>query len=315
MSAFIILFVATVCRATPDGAPEVQLQRDDAVGRLTVLIDGREMLAYQYASSHDMPYYWPLRSPSGKLLSVEQAEPYPHHRSLWIADHVQAEAGPAVDFYHSWKNYRIAKQADSGYRHCIRHQRFGTVRAQGQRARVESELQWMVDATQPVLNEHRKLHVTALGEGEYFLDLEWQLSPTSAAVTFQSDQVHYAWPYLRVHPQFNGEHGGTLVNDTGQIGQAETDGKIARWIDYSNTVDGQTEGVALMVYPEQQPRKWLTRAYGTFGPRRPDAFSGTRFMLRGGERLSGRVGILCHRGDANSGRVAQRYQQFIEGRP
>jgi hypothetical protein len=30
--------------------------------------------------------------------------------------------------------------------------------------------------------------------------------------------------------------------------------------------------------------------------------------------LTGRVGVLCHRGDANTGEVAQRYQQFIEGR-
>ena len=310
MTALTILLVAAVC----GGTPEVELRQDDAAGELAVLIDGNQMLVYQYGSQHALPHYWPLRSPSGKLLTVQQAEPYPHHRSLWIADHVQVEGGPAVDFYHSFKNYSSAQQPDSGFRHFIRHVRFGAVEADGRHARIEVRLQWMVDQARPVLDEHRTLGVTALEGGDYSLDLAWELAPSNAAVTFQSDAVHYAWPYLRVHPQFNGEHGGLLVNDAGQVGQQNTDGKVARWIDYSNTVDGRTEGVALMVYPDGKPRKWLTRAYGTFGPRRPDALSGTRFTLAPAERLTGRVGVLCHRGDANAGEVAQRYQQFIEGR-
>ncbi len=65
-----------------------------------------------------------------------------------------------------------------------------------------------------------------------------------------------------------------------------------------------------MLLPDDgEQRKWLTREYGTFGPRRPDAWSGTKFTLKRGEKLEGRVGILVHRGDVEGGRVAERYRE------
>jgi len=94
----------------------------------------------------------------------------------------------------------------------------------------------------------------------------------------------------------------------------DANGPTAKWVDYSNTVDGETEGLAVMVYPDGAPHQWLTRMYGTFGPRRIDRFNGTKFTLQPGERLKGRVGILVHRGNAEAGRVAERYQTYIEDR-
>jgi hypothetical protein len=313
MSAAWLLAVMSVCGDTAR-PPEVVLSRDDAVGRLSVVVDGAEILAYQYGAQEAVPHYWPLRSPSGKLLTVQQTEPYPHHRSLWIADHVRGPDAPAVDFYHWVKNYRTADRPESGFRHSIRHRRFGIVQPAGDRTVVEAELQWTVDPERPVLDEQRALRIVALGAGEYFLDLTWTLRASHGPVHFVSDQVHYAWPFVRVHPRFSGEQGGTLVNDSGQRGQAATDGKAARWIDYFNTVEHTTEGIALMLYPDGRPHKWLTREYGTFGPRRSDDFSGTQFTLPMGSTLQGRVGILIHRGDVDVGQVAQRYQQYVEGR-
>jgi len=294
--------------------PELQLRRDDASGRLSVLSDGVEILAYQYQAQDPLPHYCPLRSPSGKLLTIQQTEPYPHHRSLWIADHVRAPGGAAVDFYHWVKNYRAAERPDAGFRHAIRHHQFGSLEAMGDRAIIEAELRWIVDQDQPVLNEQRKLRVVTLGAGEYLLDLIWKLTASYGPVQFVSDPVHYAWPFVRMHPQFSGQEGGTIVNDSGQRGQDATDGKVARWIDYSNTVDNAAEGITLMLYPDGHSHKWLTREYGTFGPRRPDEFNGTQFTLLAGNSLSGRVGLLIHRGDADTGRVAQRFQQYIEDR-
>lgn len=66
--------------------------------------------------------------------------------------------------------------------------------------------------------------------------------------------------------------------------------------------------------PQQPEPKWFTRDYGTFGPRRPDAKSGTKFVLKRGESLSQRVGVLVHRGDVQEGRVAQRYQDYADGK-
>ena len=222
--------------------------------------------------------------------------------------------GPAVDFYHCWKNYNQDGKPESGFRHFIRHERFGQLKTADGRATIEANCSWIVNETIPVLDEHRTVGIVALGSGEYLLDLAWELKASRGDVRFLSDAVHYAWPYLRIHPQFSGEKGGTITNDQGDTGQEGTNGNVAKWIDYSNTVEGATEGLAVFIYPDGETHKWLTREYGTFGPRRPDKLSGSKYVLKKGDSVQGRVGILIHRGDVQSGQVSQRYQQYIEGK-
>lgn len=309
------LFLALVaCQGgfAPAG-PSLALVRDDAAGVVTVRVGAHEVLAYQFGAELALPHLWPLRSPSGKDLLVQHPDPYPHHRALWIADHVQLEGGTAVDFYHCWKNLVDKEKPALGYRHAIRHRGFSTCAVAGDRVELAAELQWLVDGA-PVLDEERVLEVLDLGDGEVLLDLSWSLRAAHGAVTFRSDQVHYAWPYLRVHPRFSVQQGGVLVDDRGRRGQQGTNEQYALWVDYSNEVDGVTEGVTVFVPDDGVERKWLTRDYGCFGPRRPDALSGTKFVLGRGEVLRGRVGILVHRGDAVGGRVAERYRRFVAGR-
>jgi len=290
----------------------ISIDRDDEAGTLRFTIDGNEAFTYRYGQEFAIPHIWPLRSPSGKSLLVQKTEPFPHHRSLWIVDRVQLGDGPDTDFYHEWKNLRDNEHPEQGHHSFIRHDSLTEVKSEvGEgkaRARAIAELTWIA-RDEPVLAQTWNIELEDLGDGEYLLDLAWDLRAEYGDVSFLSDWVHYAWPYLRMDPLFNGEHGGVIVDDQGRRGQAETNEKYARWIDYSNTVDGLTEGVAVLLPDDGEKRTWLTREYGTFGPRRPDAWSGTRFTLKRGEKLEGRVGILVHRGDAGGGSVAERYRE------
>lgn len=307
MNAFLILISCSAALADPT----VELRHDEAAAAMVVVVDGRDVLAYQYGAGFALPHYWPVRSPSGQLLTEQHPDPFPHHRSLWIADKVKAGGGPVVDFYHCWQNYHQKDQPESGFQHFIRHLQFGELKANECEAMIEAQLRWIVNDDRPVLDDHRTLRVVALGDGEYLLDLKWELKASYGDVEFVSDRVHYAWPYVRIHPQFSGESGGVMTTDRGATGQKATDGKVAKWIDYSNTVEGTTEGLALFIYPDGQEHDWLTREYGTFGPRRAASLSGTGFTLKANETLPGRVGILVHRGDVTTGRVAERYEQYI----
>ena len=300
------------CGLTAPQRARVELRGADATGTLTVVIDGNEAITCQYGEEYAIPHIWPLRSPTGRLLTVQHPDPYPHHRSLWIADKVQLRDGPVIDFYHCWNNLRDRDRPDLGYRHFIRHSEFLKREAKADHAVLASALRWIVDEQNPVLDEARTMRVTACGDGEYLLDLTWKLTATYGDVKFCSDWVHYAWPYLRMRPEFSGEQGGTIVDDRGRRGQEQTNGKYASWIDYFNTVEGVTEGLAMFIHPDGDDHKWLTREYGTFGPRRSDGLSGTGFTLRAGDSLKGRVGIFVHRGDTHDGRVAERYRQYVE---
>jgi hypothetical protein len=297
-------------------AEVVGLLFDESAGRMTVLIGSREAVVYQFGDSLDLPHYWPMRSPSGKNMLVQKTEPYPHHRSFWFADTVRPEGGERdVSFYNALYGGVKIGTGEYGppFRDRIRHLSFDRLDARGGRADIESRLVWETDGGRPVLDERRRLVVHSLGAGEYLLDLTWALTASQGDVLFASDDVHYAWPFLRLAPAFSGENGGKITSDTGAVGQEATNMKPALWIDYSNSVDGIPEGVAVFQWPDGREHRWLTREYGTFGPRRPDDRSGKPFTLKKGEAITQRVGVLVHNGDAGGGRVRERYKKYVKG--
>ncbi len=300
------LLIATACAAPPGAKVPFSLKKDGETNQVSFAIEGQEAFVYQYDGSWAIPHIWPLRSPSGRSLLVQVPDPYPHHRSLWIVDRVQLEDGPVTDFYHEWKNLRDKDKPELGHHAFIRHDRFSELHTGTERAVAVAELAWGVQDNVPVLDQTLRMELEPLGNGEYLLHIGWELRAAHGDVKFLSDWVHYAWPYLRMEPAFSGGEGGTITDDLGRTGQEATNEQYASWVDYSNTVDGITEGLTVFTPEDGQQRKWLTREYGTFGPRRPDEWSGSKFTLKRGEKLDGQVTILVHRGDVSSGQVAER---------
>jgi hypothetical protein len=282
---------------------------------LSFAIDDQPVLTYRFGNAIDLPHFFPVRSPSGKLLTVQQIEPYPHHRSLWFADAVKLEGGRRVSFYDALYTRVNTNDTASPFRDRIRHVRQTVRRIEVDAALIEMRLLWEMDLATPVLGETRLVRFVSLPDREYFIDLTFTLTASYGDVEFVSDWVHYAWPFIRMHPQFSVNSGGRMTSSTGGIDERQTNGQPARWIDYSNTIDGTTEGLTVFSHPQNPaPHKWLTRDYGTFGPRRPDELSGIPFTLRRGHSLTQRVGILVHRGDARTGRVAERFDLYADGK-
>ncbi len=312
LGVLLLLLFSQGCKESPD----LQLQNDEAKGILRVLIAGQEAFVYQYAKTWDLPHYWPLNSPSGKNMLVQKVEPYPHHRSFWFADTLHFPGERDVSTYSALYSGVQTGENSFGppFKDRIRHLSFRRMESGPRKAVIESELVWEMDQGRPLLDEQRHITVFALGRGEYLLDVTFTLAAAYGDVEFVSDAVHYAWPYLRVQTRYSGENGGTITADNGAKGQEATNEKVALWIDYSNTLEGQTEGIAVFQWPDGQDHRWLTREYGCFGPRRPDETSGRPFSVHLGESISQRVGILVHKGDVNTGRVAERYQDYIVGK-
>ncbi|MCC6782741.1 MAG: PmoA family protein [Planctomycetes bacterium] len=260
-----------------------------------------EPIAWRAGEGVALPHWTGLRSPSGKELLDPAPTRFPHHGALWIADKVQLGEGPVIDYYHkTHPRSAIVPQGEASW---------ATV---GTRRVFTASLRWVTDG-QPVLDDVRTLGYAALGSGEALIDLEWSLRAAYGELRFHSDAVHYAWPYLRLHPQFSVERGGSLVDDQGRRGQAATNLQYANWVDASATIEGVTEGIAVFLPQDGQWRKWVTRDYGIVGPRRPDARSGRPFALAAGDELRGRVRIFVHRGDARAGAVAARYRAYVRG--
>lgn len=243
------LFIGLSCSARK---PEITFERDDPAGILRILVGGNEALVYNYAKSLDLPHYWPMRSPGGKNMLVRKTEPYPHHRSFWFADTVRFEGERDVSTYNALYSGQKGEDGTYGlpFLDRIRHAAFTRLEPGPGRGEIETELVWEMDGSRPVLDEHRRLIVSALGGGEYFLDLTFTLAASYGDVHFVSDDVHYAWPYLRLETRWSGDGGGVIVSDAGASGQEATNMKPALWLDYSNTVEDETAGVAVFQWPD-----------------------------------------------------------------
>jgi len=310
----IVLATASLCAS--EVGSRVELKCDDAQGQMQVLIDGREALVYQYGNQYALPHYWPVRSPSGKSLTVQQTSPYPHHRSFWFADTIRMGDGPKTSFYSGFYSRADKNDPKSPFATRIQHVKFLARETTPQGACVKAQLLWVAQGgTKPMLDEVRAMRIVPLGEGEYFLDCTFTVTAAYGDVTFVSDAVHYAWPYVRMDPQFSVKDGkGRITNSEGQIDEKGAQQRAARWVDYSGEVDAVTEGLTIFADPKQPPPKFFIRNYGTFGPRRPDEQSGQPFVLPKGQSLSQHVGILVHKGDVTTGHVADRYRLFAEGK-
>ncbi len=294
----------------------IELRQNDETGRLHVIIDGQEAFIYQYTRWLDIPHIWPLNSPSGKNMLVQRTKPYPHHRSFYVADTVRLTGMKEVSTYNALYSGQLIGTESYGppFRDHIRHEKFTSLDAEGNRAVIGTKLIWEMDDDIPVLEEQMHLVIHSMGKSEYLIDMTFELIAAYGDVAFVSDDVHYAWPFIRMHPRFSGGNGGTISADNGATGEANTNMKAARWIDYSNTVEQITEGLTVFQFPDGKKHRWLTREYGIFGPRRPEEQNGKPFTLKKGESITQHVGILVHRGDVKSGRVAERYKQYIQGK-
>lgn len=309
------VLVVAIGAATPGNCAAadavIACEQDDENGTLTVSIDGKEAFVYRYGADEDLTHIYPLRSPAGKSMLVQKTEPYPHHRAFWFGDKVRKPGGRAVATYNAL--YSGVDRKDPPYRDHVRHLSFEGLKTSGNVLQFVEKLVWEMDGDVPLLDERREVRVTALGQGEYLIDIRFTVIAAHGDIEFVSDAVHYAWPYVRMHKAFSVDGGGRIVNSNGQIDQKGTCDKTADWVDYSNTSGDKNGGLTLMSHPENaKPHQWLTRNYGTFGPRRIEALSGKPFTLEKGETMKRRIGALVHLGDVKAGKVAERYARYVK---
>ncbi len=338
-SVWLVSYVAAPTAAAADLAPvatprdvpitgaaspadRIAIQIDERAGALTVVIDGRTALVYRFGADVDLPHFDPFNSASGRPMTVKITEPYPHHRSFWVADErVQLEGrSERANIYSALYSGVIDKQRSkwplAPYRQRSVHVAFENVTSAGDTARFDETLTWQ-DGDIRLLDELRSYRFRALGDGEYFLDFSVRLRATYGAVTIARDTAHYATPYIRMNDVFNVEKGGgKIVNSAGDVNQAGTNNRLATWVDYSAPLGAARgwEGLACLIHPDQKPpHLWLTRDYGTWGPRGPEGYHNATFTIARGASLAQRVGLLVHRGDAVDGKVAERYRAYATG--
>ena len=125
---------------------------------------------------------------------------------------------------------------------------------------------------------------------------------------------------IRVHPSMNASDGGQIENAFGGINEAETWGKRSNWCDYSGIVDGTPVGIAVFdhIVNPRYPTYWHVRNYGLMGSNifgggtfEKDPAKDGSYTLKQGEEMHFQFRVLIHAGDATTGKVGQKYHDFI----
>lgn len=286
---------------------------------------------YVIDPSAPKPHFQSLLGPSGKPVTrgfptikddPDEAKDHVHHRGAWfghgdvlpegmtLTQKVKGVAG--VDFW--------SEGPDCGKIVCVE---VGEPKVEGQHAWINTRNEWQTADGRKVMDETRVIHFYNLKDAD-LLTFDIDLHASVAPITFgDSQEGAFA---VRVAESMTEKRkiGGVLENAEGQRTEAMCWGRQSSWCDYSGPVNGQTVGLAILDDSKNPSHAcWHVRSYGLmaanpFG-RNKSGFPDTKGLalpvrIPKGEHLRLRYGILLHSGNAKTGNVAQRYEEFVRTR-
>src|SRR5580704_12213081 len=131
---------------------------------LDVSVGGEPFTVYHFGKTQKKPYFWPVRSPGGQVMTraLEKPRDHPHHKGLWFSV-------DEVDGIKFW--------AERGK---IENVSVDPIVANGNPARFKVVNHWLGKDGQPILIESTTISIDANRVITYDADL----SAAKAAVTF-----------------------------------------------------------------------------------------------------------------------------------
>lgn len=267
--------------------------------KLVVKINGADFTTFHYSPSLPKPYFWPIKSGDGAILTrpIDPNEKdHPHHRGVWLSvDEVNdikfwAERGKIVN--------REIKSTS------------------GNPGKIELRNEWMGHNGSPALIEKTVISIYPNRLVAYDTTLS---APTNQLARF--DDTKEGFFGIRVAQSMREKEGGTVFNSEGKKTTAECWGQLAKWVDYTGNVDGKSYGVTLMDHPGNfRPSRYHVRDYGLFSmsPFGEGAYQNDREKAKpvilddARPSIRFRYGLFIHDGPADSAKLNQVYDQFLQ---
>jgi hypothetical protein len=287
-------FVFTLgCSLLPAASQKVtaKLEKD----QIAVSIDGKLFTLYKFADSQKYPYLWPVNGPlSGKSITTETSEPYPHHHSLFFGC-------DRVNGGNYWQDVNARGQ--------ILSQGPKIIEAAGERIVLTDTCLWKQPDKEPVIEDTRQIIISAPSEKLRFIDFKITVTPL---VDIEILKTNHSLFSARVMPELSVQSGGTLINAQGNTSEKGTFGIASSWCDYSGTRNGLTEGIAILQNPKNRwyPSKWFTRDYGFFSPTPMNWLEDGKLNLAKGEKLTLEYRVIVHAGNSVTANIAELFNQY-----
>jgi Family of unknown function (DUF6807) len=312
----VLTLAAAVRLSTNQDEASVELRRDGS--HVDVLIDGRPFTTYYFDQTVAKPYFFPLRSAAGTVVTrgfpmttaiAGEDRDEPHQRAMYFA-HGDING---FDFWGEaahprWSDHSLSTFGRTVFRSL---DEFSGGDSAGQ-------LRATFDLVSPagVIARETQTFEFAGNDRSRTIDCEFSIDASHGPVTIgDTKEGTFA---IRVVKALDSPP-GRMVNANGARGEKGIWGKRAAWVDYSGRVGDEDVGIAVFDHPAnlRVPTYWHARAYGLlaanpFGVRH---FTGDRrqngnYVIPAGESLVFRYRVFIHHGDSVKADVAKAYAQF-----
>jgi len=302
VAAFIL--ACTLSVSAQPGPQEVSARLDK--DQVQVFVAGKLFTCYKFAASglsrasrsnEKYPYFWPVNGPaSGKSVTTETSEPYPHHHSLFFGC-------DRVNGGNYWQEGNERGQIVSIGPKIIQDS--------GRQVVFTDKCLWQRSGEKPIILDLRRVAVSSPSETIRFIDFEITLDPLTDIHILKTNHSLFA---ARVVPELSVSSGGTLINAEGKTGEKGTWGVASPWCDCSGTRNGMTEGIAILQHPANRwfPCKWFTRDYGFFSPTPMFWLEEGHLELPKGETLTLRYRVIIHSRDAKAADINALFKQYTQ---
>ena len=286
---------------------QVRFSRD----QITIDVDGKPFTTFHYGGANGKPFLAPLRSASGKIVTRHypmeevpgESRDHVHHTGLWFSyDDVNGTK--------FWENDPTYTKPHIG-RIVVRDAKYKEGDRSGTHTAV---MEWRDPGGKALLVEDRNM-VFYSDPKLRIIDFEIALTPTEAVTFGDTKEGAFA---IRLADNFTEKKGGRMVDADGRATMANVWGKRSNWVDYTAEIEGERLGVAIFDHPQnpRHPTYWHARDYGLFAlnPFGRNAFDPTQeeslWKVPAGQKVVFRWRVVIHPGDAESGHVADLYQQY-----
>lgn len=310
--ASMLVTLSMIVVSTAAAPPVVTFQKAD--GRIDVAIGGKPFTSYYYASNLPRPFFHPLRSADGRV--VTRAYPmdanapgenddrdHPHHRSCWFT-HGEVNG---VDYWSEGAK-KQGKIVQTG----LDKLQDGPVGI------LTTTAAWIDDAGHKVLEQKEEVRFRG-DDRRRIMDFVIALTPTDKDVVFgDTKEGSFA---VRLATPLKETNGATIINSEGATGMKGCWGKKAKWVDYSGALAGSKVGIAMMDHPGnlRYPTTWHVRDYGLFAANPfglhdflNDPKINESYTVKVGQKLVFRYRILIHPGDSQEARIPEEYQEYLK---
>jgi hypothetical protein len=294
LTAALALFAASSCAASAQpasGKLEAKIEKNQVV----ITVGGKMFTCYKFDPSQKYPHFWPVNGPaSGKSITTETSEPYPHHHSLFFGC-------DRVNGGNYWQ--------DTNERGQILSQGPKIAETSGRKVVFTDETLWKQPGKEPIIRDRRQITITAPSDGLRLIDFTITMEPLTDIRILKTNHSLFS---ARVVLELGVAKGGTLVNAEGQTGEKGTFGVASPWCDYYGTRDGITEGLAILQSPANRwyPAKWFTRDYGFFSPTPMYWLEGDQLDLAKGEKLTLSYRVVVHSGDTQKAGIPTLFEAY-----